>query len=240
MKVSSTEIQNNFGKYLRLCSKQDIVITKNAKIIAKLIDNANKDINKQNAEIKECSNVDNKISYDEFIKLIENSEERYEYIDGEIYLLSPPKIVHQYAVTKLLQNFFKFFDDKDYIPLTSPCDITLKRDEENINIVQPDVMIISDLKEKIDKRGYYMGAPSLVVEIISESTRNKDYIKKLDIYMCCGIEEYWIINPLNQEVSIFQFEEKDIINNSTSKLNEKAKSFIFKGLEVELDNIFLK
>lgn len=241
MEVSSTDMQNNFGKYLRLCSKEDIVITKNGKTIAKLIDCTNKDVNSLQIkeEAEEYFNLNKKVSYEEFLKLTDNSEERYEYIDSEIYLLASPKIVHQFVITKLMIKFGNFFSDSKCIPFAAPCDITLKRNEKNINVVQPDVMIICDLEEKMNERGYYMGAPSLVVEIISQSSRNKDYIKKLDLYMSCGIKEYWIINPFNKEVSIFHFDEKDIIENSTYKQNEKAKSYIFKGLTVDLENIFL-
>ncbi len=47
---------------------------------------------------------------------------------------------------------------------------------------------------------YYKGVPALVVEILSQSTRSKDLIKKLDLYMSCDIREYWIVNPLNREL----------------------------------------
>jgi Uma2 family endonuclease len=56
-------------------------------------------------------------------------------------------------------------------------------------------MVICDLEEKLDERDYYMGTPALVVEILSESTRRKDLVKKLDLYMSTGIKEYWIVNP---------------------------------------------
>jgi len=105
----------------------------------------------------------------------------------------------------------------------APCDITLKRNDENINVVQPDLMVICDLEEKLDEKDYYMGVPTLAIEILSESTRNKDMIKKLDLYMTTGIKEYWIINPFNREVSIYLFEE-----NNISKLQSRIISPIWK------------
>ena len=83
-----------------------------------------------------------------------------------------------------------------------------------------------------------MGVPALVVEIISESTRGKDFIKKLDLYMSTGVREYWIINPLNREVSVYLFEENNINKNATYKGNETAASYCFVGLEVSLEMIF--
>jgi Uma2 family endonuclease len=83
-----------------------------------------------------------------------------------------------------------------------------------------------------------MGVPTLVVEIISESTLSKDFIKKLDLYMSTGVREYWIINPLNREVSVYLFEENNISKNATYKNHETAVSYHFTGLEVSLEMFF--
>jgi Uma2 family endonuclease len=99
-------------------------------------------------------------------------------------------------------------------------------------------MVICDLEENLNEKDYYMGVPALVVEIISESTCSKDLIKKLDLYMSTGVREYWITNPLNWEVCIYLFEENNISKNSTFKNRETAISYLFTGLEVNLDTIF--
>lgn len=71
---------------------------------------------------------------------------------------------------------------KDCEPLTAPFDVTLFKEgkAKNINVVQPDILVICD-REKIDKNGKYQGIPALVVEVLSESTRSRDMIKKLDL-----------------------------------------------------------
>ena len=100
------------------------------------------------------------------------------------------------------------------------------------------MMVICDLEENLDENDYYKGVPALVVEILSEQTRSKDLVKKLDLYMCCGVTEYWIVNPLNKEVVVYLFADKDISNNATYHLSERAQSYIFQGLSVELAKIF--
>jgi Uma2 family endonuclease len=122
--------------------------------------------------------------------------------------------------------------------MVAPYDITLKRHPEDINIVQPDIMVICDLDEKLNQQDYYMGTPALVVEIISESTKRKDLIKKLDLYMSCGIQEYWIVNPSNRQVSIYLFKDQNIREYTAFKYGETAESFTFKGLTVNLSQIF--
>ncbi len=241
MKVNSTELQNNFGKYLMLAAKEDIIITRNGMEIAILsaVDTACGTVSgavREKAE--EYSSGGRRASYDEFLELSRNEAERYEYIDGEIYLLASPKTAHQKALTELLVIFYNWFQGKKCTPLVAPYDITLKRNQENINVVQPDIMVICDLEEKLDENDYYQGVPDLVVEILSEGTRSKDLIQKLDLYMSCDVQEYWIVNPLSREVSVYLFADKNIDNSITFRKSEIVQSYVFKGLSVELDRIF--
>ena len=243
MIVNSTDLKNNLGKYLRLSAREDIIITSNGIKVAKLSAyeeiervTANNELIKERAENYDVA--PRKASYEEFLKLTENSDERYEFIDEEIYLLASPKAIHQKILGELYYIFYTWFQGKKCRPMFAPFDITLKRNQENINVVQPDLMVICDLEEKLDERDYYMGVPALVIEILSESTRSKDMIKKLDLYMSTGTKEYWIINPLNKEVSIYLFEENSISKNVTYKNHETAVSYHFADLEVSLEMIF--
>jgi prevent-host-death family protein len=242
MKVPSTELQNNFGKYLMLAAQEDVIITRNGLEIATL--SAIKHDAEKPAAImvgekaKDFSYGGRKATFEEFVELTEDSAERYEYIDGEIYLQSSPKTRHQLALTELLGIFYNWFQGKKCVPFVAPYDITLRRNPENINVVQPDIMVICDLEEKLNEKDYYMGTPALVVEILSEETRRMDLIKKLDLYMSCGVEEYWIVNPLNREVMVYLFKDNDFDRHITFKGAELAQSFIFPGLNVELERIF--
>ncbi|MBL4951173.1 type II toxin-antitoxin system Phd/YefM family antitoxin [Neobacillus sp. YIM B02564] len=244
MIINSTELQNNFGKYLMLTAQEDIIITRNGTEIAKLTaikekpleDNAQPDQVHENAP--EYNYYGKKATYEEFLKLQRESDERYEYIDGEIYLLASPRTAHQIAITELLVIFHTFFQGSKCTPMVAPYDIELRRTPENINIVQPDIMVICDLEENLNEEDYYKGVPSLVVEVLSKSTRRKDLIKKLDLYMSCGVNEYWIVNPDNKEVTVYLFEDNNICNSTTFKNDEAAQSFIFEGLSAEISKIF--
>lgn len=243
MIVNSTDLKNNLGKYLRLAAREEIIISSNGRKIARLTayDQLDEQTHKSEFLRKRAALYDVrpwKASYEEFLELSENSEERYEYIDGEIYLLASPKTFHQKILSELHFIFYNWFQGKSCRPMLAPYDITLKRNPENINVVQPDLMVICDLEEKLDERDYYMGTPALVVEILSEGTRRKDLVKKLDLYMSTSIKEYWIVNPLNKEVTIYLFEDDNIGKNTTYKIHEIAASFYFPGLEVGLARIF--
>lgn len=178
-----------------------------------------------------------KVTYEEFLKITEESENRYEYIDGEIYILASPFYAHQKAVREILFEFTTWFRDKKCEPLNSPFDVTLFRENKNVNVVQPDILIICD-KENINEKGKYNGTPTLVVEVLSESTRSKDHIKKLDLYMSTGVEEYWIVNTKSKEIYIYTFKDSIIEDMLTFKGNGKVQSVVFQGLEVDLSQVF--
>lgn len=243
MIVNSTEIQNNFGKYLMIAMQEDVIITRNGTPIAKLTglaesleQDVTSEVVMERAEPYGYSG--RKATYEEFLKLTENTEDRYEYIDGEIYLLASPRTRHQTALTELIGLFYIWFQGKTCTPMVAPYDIELRRTPENINIVQPDIMVICDLQEHLNDNDYYKGVPTLLVEILSISTRSKDLIKKLDLYMSCGVKEYWIVDPINKEITLYLFEDQDIKDMKTYKNEEIAHSFFFEGLTVELQRVF--
>lgn len=237
MIITSTDIKNNFGKYIRLAAKENIIITKNGKKVGKLValqedDNENSQIVNENSP---AYNYDRqKVSYEEFLEISANSDERYEYIDGEIYLLASPKTTHQKILFEMSGMFYNWFKGKKCTPMIAPYDIKLKRNENNKNVVQPDIMVICDLEEKLGEDDYYTGVPTLMVEIISRSTKSKDYVRKLDLYMCCGVSEYWIVNPENREVQIYLFKDGGIFKNKTFAFNDEIKSFYFEDLTLNL------
>jgi len=243
MHVSSTEIQNNFGKYLMLSNSEPIIITKNGKSVAQLTSLINTKEEKEPIISESSLNElysGSKTTFDKFLELTgeTGTEDRYEYIDGKIYYLASPKTTHQKTQSRLLANFFEYFLNNDCIVMVAPYDITLKREQNDINVVQPDIMVICDLEENLNEKDYYLGAPTLLVEILSDSTRSKDMIKKLDLYINCGVEEYWIINTFNQEVIVYQGQNNELINASTYKKTDDVKSFRFKEFQFSLENIF--
>lgn len=134
---------------------------------------------------------------------------RVELIDGVIYNMAAPTFEHQKLVTELAYIF------KDYITkkqgrcevLVSPIDVQLNCDDKTI--VQPDVLILCD-ESKINKRCIF-GAPDLVVEILSPSTKKKDMSIKLAKYIEAGVREYWIVDPDKKKVIVYDWEQEEIL-----------------------------
>jgi Uma2 family endonuclease len=119
--------------------------------------------------------------------------------------------------------------------MLSPFDIILKNEKET-NRVQPDISVICD------KSGFnelnYVGIPSLMIEVLSPSTMSKDFIKKMDLYMRFGVQEYWIVSPKNKEIQIFVLEEGSYSEMISYKENDILESVLFNDLKINLKEIF--
>ena len=236
MKVTATEIKNNFGKYLGLAmAHESVTITRNGKAVARLVpDDGSLMLRDGAAEVQW---EPKKISYEAYLELVENSEERYELIDGELYLLAAPVYPHQAALSELHVLFYNWFKGKACRPLFAPFDVTLFKSEENINVVQPDILVICDL-DTIDASGKYHGVPALVVEMTSPSTRRKDLVKKLDLYMQTGVQEYWLIDPDRKTALVYTFADGDIAACQPYVDSADILSVCFPGLAVGLADLF--
>lgn len=155
------------------------------------------------------------LGYRDFIDLSEKSENRYELIDGVVYQLASPCFSHQKILGDLYLEFRQYFKDKPTCgPFLSPCDIELIRrlkitqkqtTEVDINVVQPDLMVPCNYEEDVNAKDKYKGIPSLVVEIVSPTTRSNDRIRKLGLYMESGMQECWHVDPKNHTICVYPF-----------------------------------
>lgn len=241
MKVSATDMKNYFGKYLKKCKEEAIFITKNDRIIAKL--NSYDDPADGYLMIKEGSAAytysGKRVTYEEFLKITEGNEERYEYIDGEVFLLSSPGMKHQIILANMFNDMMNWFKGKKCRVFSAPFDVTLLGEEiEDKNVVQPDLLISCDYNEQRNERDRYTGIPALVVEILSPQTRSRDHVKKLNVYMNGGVSEYWIVDPKEMKIVQYLFAEKELTEMITYGHPDVVKSIYFKGLEISTDDIF--
>jgi prevent-host-death family protein len=238
VEISSTEVQNNFGRYIKLAQFEEVVVTKNGKKVAVIKPFTEPgEIDSIAAEkAQDYNGKGERVTYEDFLKLSQESDNRYEYIDGKVYLLASPSYQHQQMVMELSNAFYNWFKGKKCRPLTAPFDVTLTMGEKK-NVVQPDIMVICDL-ENVNESGRYTGTPTLVVEVLSETTRQKDMLKKLNLYLYGGVKEYWIVSPHRKEIYVYAFAEQDIQDYRVYKGDETVQSVAFYSLEIPLPQIF--
>jgi prevent-host-death family protein len=231
MRATATEVQNSFGKYLKISVYEKVIITKNGRDLAFL--SAYNKQEERKDRINEGSAAYStgkpfRLSYQDYLKMTGESNNRYEYIHGIIYLLASPVYIHQKIAADIFRSFAEWSADKKCKPYFAPFDVKIELDDEK-NVVQPDILVICD-HNKIDEKGRYNGTPALVIEIMSDSTKTKDMTVKLDLYARSGIREYWIINPETGKTDIYTFTDGEIDKNFTYKRGEKIISHIFESL----------
>lgn len=241
MKVSATDMKNYFGRYLKKCEEEDIFITKNDRIIAKLSHYG--DPSDDYLMVKNGSAAytysGKRVTYEEFLKITEDNEERYEFIDGEVFLLSSPGMMHQIILANMFNDMMNWFKGKKCRVFAAPFDVTLLGEEiESKNVVQPDILVSCDYNEQRNERDRYTGTPALVVEILSPQTRRRDQAKKLKVYMDGGVSEYWIVDPKGMKVVQYYFTENEPMETMVYNHPDIVKSIHFKGLELTTDDIF--
>jgi len=241
MKVSATEMKNNFGKYLKKCAEEAIFITKNDRIVAKL--SHYEDPSEGYLMFKEGSAAyaysGKRVTYEEFLKITEGNEERYEYIDGEVFLLASPGMKHQIIHSNIYRILLNWFDGKQCRAFSAPFDVTLAGEKpDDRNVVQPDLLVSCDYNEQRNEKDRYTGIPALVIEILSPQTRSRDQVKKLNVYMVGGVSEYWVVDPKEKRVVQYYFVEKELTEMFTYNHSDVVKSIHFKGLEIPADEIF--
>jgi len=244
MKVTYEDIKNSLDKYLTLCIAEPVYITKDGKIVAKLMNQTDEDEAKwfgadeeyeplRVAEAIQAYDLDRlRMTYEEFTEMNENAAARYEYIDGEVYMLSSPSVYHQRIIARLHIEMDRYFTDKPCDVFMSPFDVILlrKRKASNKNVVQPDLLVACDWESDTNENGRYTGIPKLVVEVLSPDNSGKEMFTKLSLYADSGIEEYWIIDPGTGNTIIYRFEDHAITATRTFTGNERCESFIYPEL----------
>lgn len=180
-----------------------------------------------------------KHTYSDYLTWPEN--ERWEIIEGVPYLQSAPKWQHQSISGELYRQISNYLMDKPCRVFASPFDLCLveyeESDDDILNVVQPDIVIVSD-ETKLRKTGYF-GVPALIIEISSLSTTRQDRVIKFNKYEKVGVKEYWIVEPDGKYISVFTLQENKRYGRPEAYTEkDKAKMSVFSDFTVDLKPVF--
>lgn len=161
--------------------------------------------------------------------------QRAELIDGKLYMMATPGMIHQRLIMKISYQI------EDYIRRNSgecevfPAPFAVFLNADDKTYLEPDISVICD-KSKITDEGCN-GAPDWIIEIVSPSSKRMDYDIKLFRYRAAGVRKYWIVDPMKQRITVYNFEHDTMEEYSFS---DKIKAGIYDDFEIDFSEINLE
>ena len=160
---------------------------------------------------------------------------KFQLIAGEILEMTSPSLYHQRIITKISTFISNFLSNHSIAEVfVAPLDVYFSDTE----VYQPDIILLLTESFSKMKENKIEGAPDLVMEVLSPSTAYYDLKHKKSIYEKNGVKEYWIVDPMEKTIEIFELQNGKFISNGELSKNEIAKSKLIIGMEVSLGTIF--
>jgi len=177
---------------------------------------------------------ENFFTYEDYANLPEGAP--FQLIGGKLVMTPAPSPYHQMVLKKLGYLLYEFAEKRNNLGEVFFAPIDVYFDEKEV--YQPDIVFIT--KERLDIVGEKKieSAPDLVIEIISEATAYYDLRHKKNIYEKYGVKEYWIVDPIEKSIEVYENSEKGFVLISRAVMKGTVKSSILRGFEVSLEEIF--
>jgi Uma2 family endonuclease len=142
-----------------------------------------------------------KLTYDDYVLFPEDGQ-RHELIDGEHHVTPAPNFKHQTIAANLIGMIWSHLQQQPTGRVFgAPFDVILSQ----FDVVEPDVLYLSHERlAQLPPSQWIKGAPNLVVEIGSPSTRKRDETIKRRLYETFGVDEYWVIDPELDTVKVYR------------------------------------
>lgn len=175
-----------------------------------------------------------KYTYEDYIKTPDDV--RYELIEGDLIMTPSPVTRHQRISGRLFAQIFTYVNEHNLGEVfAAPFDVHL--DDENV--VQPDILFISKDRLSIIGERNVLGAPDLIIEILSEATAYRDTIQKKKLYARFGVKEYWIVAPDDRLVEIYYLkDEREYQLLKTYFEKDIIESQAIRSLKIDLNRVF--
>ncbi len=146
-------------------------------------------------------------TYEDYLLFPEDGK-RHELIAGDHFMSPSPITKHQKVSGRIFAKIFNFLENTPLgAVFSAPYDVIFS----NIDIVVPDILFVSDDRKAIITEKNIQGAPDLVIEILSESTRRTDEVKKRNLYERYGVAEYWIVDPELETVKVYKMTDEGYV-----------------------------
>lgn len=192
----------------------------------------------QENQARYLTDASKKYTYQDYLEIPEEPGYRFEILDGILIKEPSPNVMHQRVSRRLqrvLEDYFWQHDPQGEI-FNSPLDTTLY----DINVVQPDLLYVAGENKDIVKDTRIDGPPTLIVEILSPSTRRKDRLVKRNIYQRAGVKHYWLVDPDEKTVECFVLKDSLYALAASGLDGDIIEHPDFPGLIIKLGTLWEK
>ena len=173
-------------------------------------------------------------TYDDYASLPDDGQ-RYEIVNGVLVMAPAPDGPHQDAVLRIAHYLLVHIEFAGLGKVrVAPFDVELS----SKNVFQPDVFIVLNAHLSRMQKKKMIGAPDLVVEVLSESTARLDREIKPKQYALYGVPEYWLIDPVGRTVEIFRVREGAYELAAALAYHDKLESPLFPGLTLPVSSLW--
>jgi len=194
------------------------------------------------AKVLALEDIDLSLTYSYANYLTWFFDDRVELIKGKVNKMSPaPSPLHQEISANIFSVIHNYLKGKHCKIYYAPFDVRFpkesKADKDVYTVLQPDICVICD-PEKIDARGC-IGAPDIVIEILSPGNNKMELLHKYGIYEEFGVKEYWVVSPGEKTLLKYTLDmEGKYRPSKLFTLSEKVYSEVLSGFELDLDAVF--
>lgn len=177
-------------------------------------------------------------SYDDYKTLSASTDDRYELIDGDLYMVPAPKVDHQTVSKNIALRLEQHVRASGCgRMLYAPLDVVLGEGDTR-SVVQPDILFVSSERLGIVTDDEIAGAPDLVVEILSQGTAKRDTGVKRALYARSGVREYWIVDPDACTIDLLALVPGGYGPPMRHLPGERLVSGVVPGFELAVDDAF--
>ncbi len=179
-----------------------------------------------------------RLSVDEFLDLPDTDDRsKMELDDGELYIMPRPRLGHQFLMRLLASYIQMYLDTFEQPPAEVHHEaVTILSRERGLTLV-PDLIVILRARADIVVGGYAEGAPDIAVEILS-SDRNRDLVRKRQLYAEAGVREYWIVDPAADSVTLLGLDDGGYVERAALTAADTLTTPLLPGLAITLADVF--
>jgi Uma2 family endonuclease len=169
---------------------------------------------------------------EQYLAMTDHSRRMLEFDDGYIEVLPMPIPEHQKILALLYELFVAFVRPRGGITLFSPLRVQIRPRKFR----EPDLVVLLDANDPRQHKRYWLGV-DLAVEVVSDDDPERDTKVKRADYAEAGIPEYWIVNPLNDTVTVLALDGAAYTEHGIFHRGERAASQILAGFSVSVDEV---